>query len=31
MRLLFIVHAFPPDALGGTEIYAHDLAVGLRD
>jgi glycosyltransferase involved in cell wall biosynthesis len=26
MRVLFIVHGFPPRAMGGTEIYAHDLA-----
>lgn len=26
MKILFIVHGFPPDALGGTEIYTHDLA-----
>jgi glycosyltransferase involved in cell wall biosynthesis len=26
MRILFVVHGFPPGASGGTEIYAHDLA-----
>jgi glycosyltransferase involved in cell wall biosynthesis len=29
MRVLFVVHGFPPAALGGTEIYAHDLARAL--
>lgn len=31
MRVLFVVHGFPPRASGGTEIYAHDLARVLRD
>jgi GT2 family glycosyltransferase/glycosyltransferase involved in cell wall biosynthesis len=31
MRVLLIVHGFPPEAAGGTEIYAHDLARALRD
>ena len=26
MRILFIVHAFPPEGFGGTEVYTHDLA-----
>jgi len=26
MRILYLVHGFPPTALGGTEIYAHALA-----
>lgn len=31
MRVLIAVHGFPPAAMGGTEIYAHDLAHALRD
>lgn len=31
MRVLFVVHGFPPRAAGGTEIYTHDLARVLRD
>jgi GT2 family glycosyltransferase/glycosyltransferase involved in cell wall biosynthesis len=31
MRVLLIVHGFPPAAAGGTEIYTHDLARALRD
>ncbi len=30
MRILLIVHGFPPLAFGGTEIYTHDLALELR-
>lgn len=30
VRILFVVHGFPPLAAGGTEIYAHDLARALR-
>lgn len=30
MRVLMIVHGFPPSAMGGTEIYAHDLARTLH-
>ncbi len=26
MRVLFVVHGFPPDATGGTELYASELA-----
>ena len=29
MRILLIVHGYPPEAVGGTEIYTHDLAVAL--
>ena len=29
MRILFVVHGFPPDSTGGTEIYASDLAQAL--
>ena len=31
MRILFVVHGFPPASMGGTEIYASDLAGALRD
>jgi glycosyltransferase involved in cell wall biosynthesis len=31
MRLMLVVHGFPPDAGGGTEIYVHDLARSLRN
>jgi glycosyltransferase involved in cell wall biosynthesis len=31
MRVLLVVHGFPPAALGGTEIYVRDLARALRD
>lgn len=31
MRVLQVVHGFPPDASGGTEIYVRDLARALRD
>lgn len=30
MRVLLVVHGFPPRALGGTEIYTADLARTLR-
>ncbi|MFH1132674.1 MAG: glycosyltransferase [Pseudomonadota bacterium] len=30
MRILFVVHGFPPAASGGTEIYAHDLACAFE-
>lgn len=29
MRIAFVVHKFPPESLGGTEIYTHDLAEAL--
>ena len=29
MHVLFVVHGFPPEAAGGTEIYASDLAQAL--
>ena len=29
MRILLVVHGYPPQAVGGTEVYAHDLAVAL--
>jgi GT2 family glycosyltransferase/glycosyltransferase involved in cell wall biosynthesis len=29
MRILFVVHGFPPEAAGGTEIYASSLAQAL--
>jgi glycosyltransferase involved in cell wall biosynthesis len=29
MRILLVVHGFPPAAMGGTEIYTHDLARAL--
>jgi GT2 family glycosyltransferase/glycosyltransferase involved in cell wall biosynthesis len=29
MRILLVVHGFPPSAAGGTEIYTHDLAQAL--
>jgi GT2 family glycosyltransferase/glycosyltransferase involved in cell wall biosynthesis len=29
MRILLIVHGYPPDASGGTEVYTHDLARAL--
>ncbi len=31
MRVLQVVHGFPPWAMGGTEIYTHDLARALAD
>ena len=30
MRLMQVVHGFPPGATGGTEVYAHDLAMELN-
>jgi GT2 family glycosyltransferase/glycosyltransferase involved in cell wall biosynthesis len=30
MRILVVVHGFPPDAQGGSEIYAHAHARALR-
>ena len=30
MRVMQVVHGFPPLATGGTEIYAHDLAMELN-
>lgn len=29
MRILLVVHGFPPAGAGGTELYVHDLAVAL--
>ena len=29
MRILLIVHGYPPAAVGGTEVYTHDLATAL--
>ncbi|MFL6280520.1 MAG: glycosyltransferase [Vicinamibacterales bacterium] len=29
MRILQVVHGFPPDANGGTEVYVRDLAAAL--
>ena len=29
MKILMIVHGFPPSAMGGTETYTHDLAHAL--
>ncbi len=29
MRILLVVHGYPPQAVGGTELYTHDLAVAL--
>ena len=29
MRVLLVVHGYPPQAIGGTEIYTRDLAVAL--
>jgi GT2 family glycosyltransferase/glycosyltransferase involved in cell wall biosynthesis len=31
MRILFVVHGFPPASMGGTEVYASELAQTLRD
>jgi len=31
MRVLMITHGFPPAAMGGTEIYTHDLARTLHE
>jgi len=30
MRVLLVVHGYPPQATGGTEIYVHSLALALR-
>ena len=30
MRVLIVVHGFPPQAQGGSEIHAHDHALALR-
>jgi len=30
MRILFVVHGYPPSSRGGTELYAHALARALR-
>ncbi len=30
MRILLVVHGFPPTSLGGTEIYTRDLALALH-
>ena len=30
MRVLLVVHGFPPTSMGGTEIYTHDLARALH-
>jgi GT2 family glycosyltransferase/glycosyltransferase involved in cell wall biosynthesis len=29
MRVLLVVHGYPPDSIGGTEVYTHDLAAAL--
>ena len=29
MRILFVVHGFPPEASGGTELYTAGLAQAL--
>jgi GT2 family glycosyltransferase/glycosyltransferase involved in cell wall biosynthesis len=31
MRVLFVVHGFPPASMGGTEVYASEMAQALRD
>lgn len=31
MRVLQVVHGFPPWAMGGTEVYTHDLSRALAD
>src|SRR4051812_40037632 len=31
MRILEVVHGFPPSSYGGTELYAHAHARALRD
>lgn len=31
MRVLQLIHGFPPASLGGAEIYARDLAMALSD
>ena len=30
MRVLLVVHGYPPQGAGGTEIYVHSLALALR-
>ncbi|MDP6978293.1 MAG: glycosyltransferase [Myxococcota bacterium] len=30
LRILYVVHGFPPEASAGTEIYTHDLAQAMR-
>jgi len=30
MRVLLVVHGYPPQGTGGTEIYVHSLALALR-
>jgi GT2 family glycosyltransferase/glycosyltransferase involved in cell wall biosynthesis len=30
MRILMVVHGFPPSGMGGTEVYTHDLAHALK-
>lgn len=30
MRLLFVVHQYPPDRIGGTEVYTQGVARGLQ-
>lgn len=30
MRVLLVVHGYPPEGSGGTEIYVHSLALALR-
>jgi GT2 family glycosyltransferase/glycosyltransferase involved in cell wall biosynthesis len=29
MRVMLVVHGFPPEARGGTEVYVRDLAIAL--
>jgi GT2 family glycosyltransferase/glycosyltransferase involved in cell wall biosynthesis len=31
MRVLLVVHGYPPQGSGGTEVYVHSLALALRD
>jgi glycosyltransferase involved in cell wall biosynthesis len=31
LRVLIVVHGYPPASMGGAEIYAHDLAHALHD
>src|SRR5205814_4138811 len=31
VRVLLVVHGFPPSATGGTELYAEALALALHD
>jgi glycosyltransferase involved in cell wall biosynthesis len=30
IRVLFVVHGFPPDTIGGTQLYVHGLAKELK-